>query len=88
MGISGSDLVVHLMVFGAWGYWATVDLLTIGWYRIVGLGLLLAGTTEILQIAVPGRYFSWWDLLADALGVVLGVTLARWWLKVRRTGQS
>jgi VanZ family protein len=65
-----------------------VDLLTIGWYRIVGLGLLLAATTEILQIAVPGRYFSWWDLLADALGVVLGVTLARWWLKVRRTGQG
>jgi hypothetical protein len=87
LGFSGIDLVVHLVMFGAWGFWATMDLFTTSWYRIVGFGLLLAATTEILQIAVPGRYFSWWDVLADALGVVLGVTLGRWWLKVRRTGR-
>jgi VanZ family protein len=35
---------------------------------LISYGLLL----ELFQILVPGRNFSWMDLVADAIGVIIG----------------
>lgn len=40
----------------------------------VGYGI----SDELHQLAVPGRYASVWDGLADAIGATIGVSLA-WW---------
>lgn len=32
---------------------------------------------EIHQIFIPGRYFDWWDLVADAVGGLLGIVLVK-----------
>ena len=32
---------------------------------------------EIHQIFIPGRYFDWWDLVADAIGGLLGIVLVK-----------
>jgi VanZ family protein len=29
---------------------------------------------ELHQIPIPGRFFSWWDVVADLVGVALGIT--------------
>jgi VanZ family protein len=32
---------------------------------------------EVHQIFIPGRYFDWWDLVADAIGSLIGILLAK-----------
>jgi VanZ family protein len=48
-------------------------------HRRVVLGLLALGIAiEFAQALVPGRMADWRDVLADAAGVLLGLTLAGW----------
>lgn len=77
VGFSGMDLLIHLAVFGAWGAAVGSELRTARVAALIGVGAVFALATELLQIAIPGRAFSWWDLLADIAGVSLGVLLAR-----------
>lgn len=32
---------------------------------------------EIHQIFIPGRYFDWWDLIADVFGSIIGILLVK-----------
>lgn len=77
MGFSGMDLLVHVTVFGLWGFAVGWELPNRQVWALVVLGVGLAVCTEVLQIAVPGRAFSWWDLLADGTGALIGVAAAR-----------
>jgi len=80
VGFSGIDLLVHITIFGLW---ATAAMWESGRPWTVWLwGLALAIATETIQILIPGRGFSWWDLVFDALGVALGIALGRY---ARRT---
>ena len=50
-------------------------------YRYIGLWALITATLyglsdEIHQIFVPGRQFCIYDLLADAIGAIMGVLIA------------
>ncbi|XHS76338.1 VanZ family protein [Burkholderiaceae bacterium UC74_6] len=57
-----------LMVFAAWS-WPQH-------WRRAPLGLLTyGGFIEIVQSFIPGRDGEWADLLADAIGIALGVAL-------------
>lgn len=38
--------------------------------------LAYGGAIELLQLLVPGRHAEWGDLLVDAIGIALGMTLA------------
>lgn len=44
-------------------------------YYAFGVGLLYAGSDEIHQLFVPGRNASVYDLMADGLGIILGIYL-------------
>lgn len=43
------------------------------WTALIGFGLMM----EVLQIPVPGRTFSWLDLVADATGIAAYAAAAR-----------
>lgn len=77
VGFSGIDLVVHVSVFGLWGAATGWELPHVGFGVLLGAGVALAVVTEVTQIMVPGRAFSWWDLVADTLGASVGLLLAR-----------
>ncbi|MEK0416723.1 MAG: hypothetical protein RI949_729 [Pseudomonadota bacterium] len=75
---TGWDKADHLGAFGclavagslAWGS---------GWRRSLWLGLTLVafgGLIEILQSFIPYRQADWRDLLADSLGVLLGLVFS------------
>ena len=32
---------------------------------------------EVHQIIIPGRFFDWWDLVADVVGSLMGILLVR-----------
>jgi len=63
------DKLSHTIAFGA------LALLSAhGWPRVptpilAAILLTYGATIEVLQIMVPGRHFSWLDLLADGVGL-------------------
>lgn len=71
---SNLDKIAHFLAFAAWAFcWQFVfknylNTLLIG----IAYGILI----EVWQDKMPGRYrrtFSWYDALADAIGVVAGL---------------
>ena len=82
---SPSDKFDHLLAFCVL---AATGVLALQHRRMsllrVGAALLAyGGFIEIAQMQIPGRYGDWADLLADAVGVALGLgltlTLRRFW---------
>ncbi|WPL10769.1 putative integral membrane protein [Thiorhodovibrio litoralis] len=75
-GFEGGDKLQHLLAYMVLGFWFAV--LYPRERRLILLGLILLGAAlEAVQGLVPARMASPFDLLADALGVFLGVLLAR-----------
>jgi len=77
---SGSDLVAHVVLFGA-----PTALLYWLWPRWWSVALMVAYApgSELLQRLVPNRSSDVADAIADLLGVAIGVLAA--WLVRRRT---
>lgn len=76
----GFDKVVHIGMFGAWAMAVYYDFSVRGlrhvWAFIAGLAFSLF--TEIVQLFVEGRTFDWSDMVADAIGLILGLTIGAW----------
>jgi len=47
--------------------------------------LAYGGAIEVIQLFVPGRSCEWGDLLADAIGISLGVLLAKGMTRLDRS---
>ncbi len=75
--LSSNDKVNHLLGFAALA--ASGELaLRQGWRAsllVAGGMLAYGGFIELAQTQVPGRVGEWADLLADGVGVALGLTL-------------
>lgn len=77
------DKLAHLVEFGILGYLAARAAYFSGVFwinaRWVGLtvifGLLFAASDEWHQLHVPGRFATVYDVLADAVGVVVGLLI-------------
>ena len=71
----GWDKANHLLAFAALGGTAALS----GWTlrarrRVVAVGLLaFGGFIELVQSGIPGRSGEWHDLLADAIGIAIGL---------------
>lgn len=75
---SGLDKLNHLLAFAALGFCACFGASTT-WTRwlwgplgLLGYGVLI----ELLQSQLPPRSADWRDVLADALGIAVGLALA------------
>ena len=74
----GWDKLNHMAAFAALAFTASL-----GWpgsvrMRALVLGALLAygGLIELVQMQVPGRSAEWADLVADAVGLLVGAAAA------------
>jgi VanZ family protein len=73
------DKLAHLGFYAIWALlfalmfhprtWITVR------KRLIILGMWVPLLDELHQIPIPGRMFSWWDLLADLIGIGLAILL-------------
>jgi VanZ family protein len=75
----GFDKVLHFFGFFVL---SVLLLLTFEYYKLsykyvavflvaLGIGILI----EAVQLGIPGREFSLWDILADVLGIIVGSVL-------------
>lgn len=79
-----ADAIVNILLYAPLG--SAAALVGWSWRRTLVLALLLSGGVEVAQGAIPGRHASLLDVGFNALGVLLGVALARsskWWLRPR-----
>lgn len=71
-GINGLDKAAHLLFFGAWSLAVQFGFTTRHrWGWILGTGIALGISTEVLQIFVKERSFELLDLLFDTFGLAL-----------------
>lgn len=76
---TGWDKSNHLLAFGTLALCAERGFGAAAWRRIVA-GLLGYGVfIELVQLQIPGRSSEAADVLADALGIALGLLLAAAW---------
>ncbi|MDP3086411.1 MAG: VanZ family protein [Rubrivivax sp.] len=84
---TGWDKTNHLAAFAALAF---VGALASTWrWRLAGGLLAYGGFIELVQARIPGRSGEWNDLLADALGISLGLLMsaALAWAAQRRTNR-
>lgn len=90
---SGWDKLNHVLAFAALAFCARHAAQGSRWPAPIWLGLVFAwgALIELAQTQVPGRHGEWSDLLADAVGMAIGMAAA-WltlrWLRLSRTGHS
>lgn len=80
----------HILIFGALGFCLLFCLKSwfpetkIPWLLFWSLliGILYGASDELHQSFVPARSAEWHDVLVDAIGVILGVLLAFWAMKL------
>jgi VanZ family protein len=71
------DKIVHFGIFGVLGFLITyekrrADILTLG------LCALYGAIIEVIQLFLPWRSFEWADMLADTLGALAGILVAKY----------
>lgn len=74
----GWDKANHVLAFVALGLTAELAFWPLParrWRNAAGL-LIFGGWIELVQTRIPGRAGEWPDLLADAVGITLGLLLA------------
>lgn len=84
--IPGLDKAGHFAIFAV-ATWALLRVLPVGWVLAVMAAQMVA--SELVQgYLLPHRSAEWGDLLADALGVLLGLAVWRWvWPASRRVSR-
>jgi VanZ family protein len=85
---TGWDKLNHVLAFAALAFCAQHAAQGSRWPAPAWQGGLLAYGVliEIAQTLVPGRHGEWPDLLADAVGIALGMVAA--WLTLRKARRA
>jgi VanZ family protein len=74
VGITGIDKLAHITLFGIWITAVRYDFQNeFNWLWALAVGLGFSVLTEVLQILVEGRTFDLTDIVADMVGLVLGL---------------
>jgi VanZ family protein len=81
--IVGFDKVVHLGMFATWAIAVRYDFPSR--YKVLFIfiaGLFFSFLTEVLQLLAEGRSFDIYDMVADAVGLIIGLLVSRRILKL------
>ena len=86
VGIGGFDRLVHIGMFAVWAVAVRFDFhpRSFPFVLVFLAGLLFSFVTEILQLLVEGRTFDVYDMIADAIGLVLGLLVSGRVLRILR----
>ncbi len=81
---TGWDKSNHALAFGSLGFcgfWCVATQRE-RWVELPLALLVFGGVIELLQLHVPGRSGEWPDLLADSVGIALGLLIATGWRRI------
>lgn len=82
VGIFQFDKLVHFIMFFVWATAVRRDFPSGAFSKIIITGLVFSFFTEVLQIVAEDRTFDLYDMLADAVGLIVGLWLAPYVLRI------
>ena len=66
----------HIILFAVFTFFFTLTLNTLSFsYYFLAFPLLYTWVDEATKVFIPGRHFSWFDVVLNIIGVVVGVLL-------------
>ncbi|MEX1240714.1 MAG: VanZ family protein [Cyclobacteriaceae bacterium] len=79
VNIGGYDKLIHVAMFAVWAVAVRYDFDNRPFNFPVAFiaGISFSALTEILQLFVEGRSFDTYDMLADAVGLIIGLWISR-----------
>lgn len=88
VGMGGVDKLVHICMFAVWALAVRHDFSPthLRFLAIFIAGIFFSVLTEALQLLVEGRSFDIYDMVADAIGLIIGLAIstpALRWIKHR-----
>jgi VanZ family protein len=72
----GFDKIVHIGLFGLWALAVRYDFRQVKFSIGFAIGVSFSVFTEVLQVFVEGRTFDWFDVVADVIGLSIGLLVA------------
>jgi VanZ family protein len=78
VGLGGLDKIVHIGMFATWAVAVRHDFYNqrFNFFSLFLAGLVFSLITELVQLMVEGRTFDFYDMLADAIGLLIGLTMS------------
>lgn len=80
--VVGVDKLVHICMFAAWAIALRFDFPKAPLWLVFVLGMMFSFLTEVVQLFAEGRTFDFYDMLFDALGLLIGLTLSRFAIRL------
>jgi len=78
LDFGGADKLEHVLAYFVLMFWFAQIYHEARTRLWIAIGLIAMGIAiEILQPILASRYFEWWDMLADTIGVLLAWALSR-----------
>ena len=78
----GREIVLNILLFVPFGF--SMALITKKNWVVIVAALVLTVATEIIQLTFDLGLFEWDDIINNALGAVIGVGLARLFVKTKK----
>lgn len=79
--IPGMDKIAHFILFAVWFFLVAMAFRTkqksMSAQMLFVIFSFIAPSTEVIQIFIEGRSFDWNDLLANMLGLIVGLLIYR-----------
>ena len=72
----GLDKIIHFTLFFGWAVAVRYDFPAVKKMLVFSLGILFSFITEILQLFAEDRSYDLYDMLADSLGLAMGLILS------------
>ena len=78
--IGGYDKLIHMLMFATWGIAVRFDFdrTPFRYALFFMLGVAFSALSEVLQILVEGRSIDVYDMLADIVGLSVGLLISGW----------
>lgn len=71
--VYGIDKIAHILLFSAWAVAVLHDIRQVRKFLVFVAGAGLSLSTEVVQLFVEDRSFDYYDLVADGIGLLVGI---------------
>ncbi|WP_168186204.1 VanZ family protein [Agromyces badenianii] len=78
------EFLANIALFVPMGVLLALAFPTLSWWVVLAVGCLATVGIELVQLALPTRYSTLSDIIANTTGTALGLLLLSWWARARQ----
>lgn len=78
------EFIANIALFVPFGVLLSIAAPKLPWWSVIAIGCLTSVGIELIQFAIPSRFPTVSDVIANTAGTAIGVGLILWWRRSRR----